>query len=109
MSAPAPPPGDWHKAAFAACALGAQANAVIWLRLSMLAWGGPGARREAQRMVGEKLEANWALAVALATGGLGTDPAAATEKAIEHYAAIVRANHRRLSGPPARRRPRRTG
>ena len=71
---------------------------VMGLRAAKLAAGGPAAILEAQRMTAEKtaamLEAQAALAMALATG---SNPRAATRKAVAPYRRRVKANRRNSS------------
>jgi hypothetical protein len=70
--------------------LAAESQRVIWLRLLRLGAGGPGATREAQRMVSEKL-----LAASHATAALMTG--ASPDHIVKAYRRKVRANARRLS------------
>ena len=78
--------------------LGAEAWAVIALRMTKLALGGAAAQRERQRMVSEKVaaaaEAQIAAGLALAANGRRR---AAGKKALAVYRKRVRANRRRLS------------
>ena len=92
-SVPAPP----FALGFEAWMLGAEAASVIALRTAKLALGGAEAQVEAQRMVTEKAEAAWAVGVALATGGFGTNPETIARRTVKHYSKAVSANHRRLS------------
>lgn len=77
--------------------LGADAWMVAGLRLMRLTGGGSAAALEAQRMVVEKtaaaFEAQFAIAMALATGATGR---AAAGRAVPPYRRRVRANRRRL-------------
>lgn len=73
----------------------ADAAMVIGLRTLRLMHGGPAATREAERMVGEKVEAGYELAGALASGRVKT-PEAAARKAVSVYGKRVRANRKRL-------------
>jgi len=57
--------------------------------------GGPAAKREAKRMLSEKVEAGSELAGALA-GGRARTPKAATRKALSVYGKRVRGNRKRL-------------
>ena len=70
--------------------LAAESQQVVWLRLTKLAAGGPGAAHEAQLMVAEKLAA-----ATHATGrlALGASP----DSVVRSYRQKVRANARRLS------------
>ena len=70
--------------------LGVEAQMVIGERIAMLMVGGPRARKEAQRMVTEKVLAAGAAAVTLATGGT-------PNTVVRGYRKTVRANHRRLT------------
>ena len=72
--------------------LAAESQQAIALRLIRLAAGGPRARREATRMVSEKVEAAGKAARDLMMGG-------STEKVVRRYRRKVRANVRRLSKP----------
>lgn len=86
----------WMDLAFDAMKLGAEAQAVVALRLMKLAAGGPGVDAESSRMVAEKVGAATELATKAAisamTGGAPVGPALA----IAHYRRKVRANTRRL-------------
>lgn len=77
--------------------LGMEASAVIGLRTLKIAQGGAAGQAEAERMVGEKIEAGLALQALAATGGLGATPASASARTLAHYRRKVRANRRRLS------------
>lgn len=77
-------------------ALGQEAATVIALRSARLAKGDAAARREAQRMVTEKVEAAWHLSALAMTGGLGWTPADMTLGMLRFYRKGVRANRRRL-------------
>lgn len=90
--------GDWLSIGMDAWMLGAEAAMVIGLRSATFAMGGAKARREARRMVAEKVEASAALGMALATGQLGTDAKSVTRGAVTHLRKKVRANRKRLSG-----------
>lgn len=70
--------------------LGMEAQRVIWLRMVKLAAGGPKAKREAQRMVWEKMFAGANAAAQMALG-------ANADKIVRGYRKKVRANRRRLS------------
>ena len=86
----------WPKLMTDATLLWIDSCAVMTLRAMRLAAGGPAAAREAQRMTGEKAEAAFEFAGAIAGGRVRT-PAAATRKAISVTGRRVRANRRRLS------------
>ena len=81
----------WVDASF----LMADAAAVMMLRAMRMMGGGAPARREAERMVGEKVEAGFELAGALASGRVRT-PEAAARKAMSVAGKRVRANRKRL-------------
>jgi len=80
----------WVDASF----LMADAAMVMSLRGWRLMAGGRSAAREAERMVGEKVEAGFELAGALASGLVRTPGAGRT--AIRTYGKHVRANRKRL-------------
>ena len=90
----------WTSYAAAWSSLGFESSMVIGLRLAKIAEGGPAAAFEAHRMVSEKtaaaFEAQWGLALALATG---TSHHRASQKTLALYRRKVRANRRRLSRP----------
>lgn len=69
--------------------LGFEAQGVIARRLTVLAAGGPAARDEAARMVGEKVLAAGDAALTLASGGTARE-------VVRNYRKKVRANARRL-------------
>ncbi|MGA0594153.1 hypothetical protein [Enterovirga sp. CN4-39] len=71
--------------------LAAESAAVIQLRLLKLALGGPKAKREARRMVSEKVLAAGSATRTLMTGG-------SPGQVVSGYRKRVRANRRRLSG-----------
>jgi hypothetical protein len=48
-------------------------------------------------MIGEKVQAAWALQAAAMSGGLGLTAPGAAAKAISHFRQRVRANRRRLA------------
>ena len=93
------PTADWSRLMFDASWLWADAAAVTALRSWRIMAGGPGAGREVERMVGEKVEAGFELAGALA-GGRVTSPEGAARKALGVYGKRVRSNRRRLSRSP---------
>jgi len=70
--------------------LAAEAQGAVWLRLLKLSAGGPKARREARRMVSEKVIAAHQAARRLAKGH-------SPDAVVRHYRRKVRANLRRLS------------
>ena len=77
-------------------ALAAESNIVIAQRLGSMAFGGPAAAKEAERMVSEKIAANMALGMDLMTGKFGIRPEAILSGSIAHYSKAVVANRRRL-------------
>jgi hypothetical protein len=88
---------NWFGIGMDAWALAAESNMVIAMRMGAMAMGGPGAAREAERMVSEKVAANMALAMDIATGKFGTSPETITSGSIAHYSRSVKANRRRLA------------
>lgn len=73
----------------------ADAAMVMAMRSWRMMGGGRPATREAERMFGEKVEAGFELAGALAAGRVAS-PDAAARKAISVYGRRVRENRRRL-------------
>ena len=69
---------------------------VIWSRSMMIMAGAPGADKEAERMVAEKVRAAQELGWQAMTGALGTGMIAA-QKSVDFYGRRVSANRRRLS------------
>ena len=55
------------------------------------------AAKEAERMVSEKVAANIALGLDIATGKHGLSPESIVSGSIAHYSKSVRANNRRLA------------
>ena len=86
----------WLSVGLDAWSLGAEASAVMGLRMIRLAAGGAAAEAEARRMVTEKVEAALALQALALSGGLGTTAHGAAAKSMAHYRRKVRANRRRL-------------
>jgi hypothetical protein len=70
--------------------LGAEAQYVMWLRMMALGGGGPKARKEARRMVSEKMIAAAEANMLLMRGGT-------SRSVVKGYRRKVRANRRRLS------------
>jgi hypothetical protein len=70
--------------------LALESQRAIWLRLLKLSAGGPKARREAKRMVSEKVVAAGRATTRLAKGG-------SANSVVSGYRRKVRANVRRLS------------
>ena len=87
----------WLRASFGLMALNFEASLVIALRTISMAAGGPGAEKESQRMVSEKLGALIDLQTMFFTGRLGTSAPDTFNKAVTHYRRKVRANKRRLT------------
>jgi hypothetical protein len=87
---------DWSRLILDASWLWAEAGIVTALRTWRIMAGGPAARREVERMVGEKVEAGLELAGTLAGGRVKT-PEAAARKALRVYGKKVRGNRKRLS------------
>lgn len=81
----------WWKLSWTIAAASLEAQQVIALRLMKLAKGGPAARKEAHKMVAEKMLASVEAATALAGG-------AAPHKIVRRYRTIMRANSKRLTG-----------
>ena len=73
----------------------ADAAAVMMLRSMRMMNGGRAAQDEVERMVGEKIEAGFELAGAMASGRVRT-PEAAARKAMSVAGKRVRANRKRL-------------
>ncbi len=87
---------NWFGIGMDAWALAAESNMVIAMRMGSLALGGPAAAREAERMVSEKIAANMALGMDIATGKFGASPEKIMSGSIAHYSKAVRSNRRRL-------------
>ena len=90
----------WLRVGSAAVSLGTAAAQVIALRTMAAGAGGKTAKREARRMVDEKVKAALALQALALAGSLGRTPHGAAAKAISHYRKAVRANRRRLLKKP---------
>ena len=89
------PTADWSRLMFDASWLWADAAQVALLRSWRVMAGGRPAEREIERMLGEKVEAGFELAGALAAGRVQT-PEAAARKALGVYGRRVHANRKRL-------------
>jgi hypothetical protein len=87
---------NWLNVSMDAWALAAESNMVIAMRLGSMAFGGPAAAKEAERMVAEKVAANIALGMDLMTGKFGMRPEAIMSGSIAHYSKAVVANRQRL-------------
>lgn len=88
--------GEMNRLAVDGWSLWFEAAGVIWLRSMRLAGGGKLAEREAQRMVSEKVLANWELGWKMLAAPLDP-PEGRADKAVRHYRSKVRANRRRLA------------
>jgi hypothetical protein len=80
--------------------LAVESNQVVALRMMKLMLGGTGARREAKRMVSEKLTAAFEASVSLMAGASGDD-------IVGRYRRHVAANAKRLGKPRLVRQRRR--
>jgi hypothetical protein len=88
---------NWLSISMDAWVLAAESNMVIAMRMGALAFGGPAAAREAERMVSEKVAANIALGIDIATGKHGVSPEQILSGSIAHYSKRVVANRQRLA------------
>jgi hypothetical protein len=88
---------NWFGIGMDAWALAAESNMVIAQRIGTMAFGGPAAAKEAERMVSEKVSANIMLGFDLMTGKLGASPEAIASNSIAHYSRKVVANRKRLT------------
>ena len=86
---------QWTRLWFDTSFLMADAAAVMMMRSLRMMAGGRIASREARRSIGEKVEAGFELAGALASGKVRT-PEAAARKAVTVMGKRVRANRKRL-------------
>ena len=86
---------EWNRLALDTAMLSMEATQVIWLRSLRLASGGKLAEREAERMVSEKMQANWELGWKLLGAGTAR-PQASASRSVRHYRGKVRANRKRL-------------
>lgn len=91
------PSPNWFGIGLDAWNLAAESNMVIAMRMGAMAFGGPAATREVQRMFSEKLSANMELGLDLATGKLGSSPQQIVSGSIAHYSRKVKSNRRRLA------------
>ncbi len=78
-------------------ALSGEAASVMGLRAMKIAAGGPAAKKEASRMVAEKVRAAQTLQALALTGALGLTAPKVASKTLAHYRRKVRANRRRLT------------
>jgi hypothetical protein len=83
--------------AFQGAMLAIEAQQVIALRLTKMAFGGPAAQKEAELMVSEKLAAMAEGGQMMMMGALGGRQDMNADKVVELYRRKVRANRRRLS------------
>lgn len=88
---------NWFGIGMDAWALAAESNIVIAQRMGAMAFGGPAAAKEAERMVAEKVAANMTLGFDLMTGKHGMSPEQITSGSIAHYSRRVVANRKRLT------------
>ena len=88
---------NWVGLGFDWWLLSLEAAHVMWLRGCLVALGGPKAEAELARMVAEKLSANAAYGMRVASGRGGRSAAGATRALLGHYGPPVRANRRRLT------------
>lgn len=88
---------NWFGISMDAWALAAESNMVIAMRLGQMAFGGPTAAREAERMVLEKVAANIALGFDLMSGKHGSTPEQVVSGSLRHYSRRVAVNRRRLA------------
>jgi hypothetical protein len=88
---------NWFGIGMDAWALAAESNMVIAMRMGAMAFGGPAAAREAERMVSEKIAANMELGIDIATGKFGASPESIMSGSIAHYSRSVVANRKRLA------------
>jgi hypothetical protein len=87
----------WLDLSWRALELGAEAQAVMTLRMMKLAVGGSAAAAETQLMITEKVEAAAIAQAHLMTSLMTGTGARGPRRALAHYRRKVRANHRRLS------------
>lgn len=87
---------NWFEIGMDAWALAAESNMVIAHRVGTMAFGGPSAAKEAQRMISEKIAANMTLGIDIATGKYGLSPERIVSGSIAHYSKTVVANRQRL-------------
>ena len=87
----------WWKLSWDIAAASLEAQQVIALRLIKLAKGGPAAKREAHKVVSEKVLASVETASDLAGG-------ASPQKIVRRYRTIMRSNSKRLSSHRPKRK-----
>ena len=88
---------NFAQMAFQSTMLAIEAQQVIALRLTKMAFGGPGAQKEAELMVSEKLYAMAEGGKMMMMGALGGKHDLNADKVVQLYRHKVRANRRRLS------------
>lgn len=96
MTRPADTVATWSRLWLDTSLLMADAATVMTMRGWRMMAGGRSAERELQRMVGEKVEAGFELAGAIASGRVRS-PEGAARAAIGTYGKRVRANRKRLA------------
>jgi hypothetical protein len=84
--------------AFQSTMLAIEAQQVIAMRLSKMAFGGPAAQKESELMVSEKLEAAVEGGQMMMMAALGGKSDMGADKVMQLYRRKVRANRKRLSG-----------
>jgi hypothetical protein len=89
--------GNWAEMAMQSTMLAIESQQVIALRLAKMAMGEPGAQREAELMVSEKMQAMVDSGHMMFKAALGGQADMGAGKVIEHYRTTVRANRKRLS------------
>ncbi len=87
---------QWTRMMVEGSFLAADAAMVFTIRSWKMMLGGRGAEREGERMIGEKVEAGFEFAGAIASGRVRT-PEAAARTALDVYGKWIRANRKRLS------------
>lgn len=97
-SAAMSPRASWFDIWLDTMSLGLEAASVIGLRVLTIGAGGTAGLAEAQRMIGEKIEASLTLQAKAVTGGLGITAFSAAVATLDHYRAKVLANRSRLLG-----------
>jgi len=78
--------------------LAIESQQVIAMRLTQMAFGGPGVQKEAELMVSEKLESMAEAGQMMMMATLGGAHDMGASKVVQHYRGKVRANRRRLGG-----------
>lgn len=88
---------DWVRTSLEVWALGIESWTVATMRLMRIAQGGPGAVRESQLMITEKIEAAAELQSKLAASMMSATPLGSTKRSVRHYRGKVAHNRRRLT------------